>query len=196
MSRIFCSLLLLISLCACKTERTVGEKRQELDPIRKKFAGNYNLERDETGMVKVQSERRSEFEAHVFRGTDKANADKEFKTSAFKGSKEFKTDAFQGNKEFKTKLARDQNQESRWQWPWKNRQNTPRDADKIFDTGDTFPTEALRDGGRVYPTRSAPEVVRRRSYADDSVGNIRPAGDGDGPGPSIRDVRDMLGKDE
>lgn len=187
-------------MAACKTQRTVTTSREEVDPIKRKFAGNFELGRDESGMVRVQSDRRSDFESRAFTGTSTASVGKRveksnFATRAFQGKEFSGAKPFSGSKEFATSQAEEDGQKSRWQMPWQWGGKKAREEDRSYDTGDEVERKVAGDDNRVYSTREEPKTRDRWRYPDEAVQNIRRPSEGEGPGPSIRDVRGFIGKD-
>lgn len=189
----------LTCLTGCKTERTVTVTREEVDPIKRKFAGNFQLGRDERGMVKVQSDRRSDFESRSFHGTSTASIGKQvekpgFGTKAFQGKEFTGGKPFAGSKDFSTSQAREDGQKSRWQLPWSSAGKSAREAGKSYDTGEDIERTASGDSDRVYSTREDPKTRDRWRYPDEALNDIRSPSAGAGPGPTIRDVRGFIGK--
>jgi hypothetical protein len=180
---------------ACKTERTVLETRQELDPIRQKFAGNYQLERDASGMVSVKSERRSSFESKVYSADKTARTGGAYKTGKF-ATKDYQSKDFAGQKSFRTKSAAEGTRKSPWNKFWKNQKSSAREDGKDYDAGDAFPTSGSKENDRSFSTDGEPYSPSRLRYKDSALENIRSPEAGEGSGPSIRDVRGMLGKDD
>lgn len=194
-------LLALMGLVACKTERTVTTTREEVDPIKKKFAGNFNLGRDESGMMRMQSDRRSNFESRSFTGTSTASVGKKvekstFGTKAFQGKEFSGSKPFAGSKDYATSQAREQGQKSRWQMPWNFAGKKAREAEKTYDTGEAIERVTSTDADRVYSTREDPKTRDRWRYPDKAVNDIRSPATGAGPGPTVRDVRGFIGKDD
>ncbi|MFM7182459.1 MAG: hypothetical protein ACKO2G_13480 [Verrucomicrobiales bacterium] len=193
--------LVMVGLVACKTQRTVSTTREEVDPIKKKFAGNFQLGQDEQGMVRVQSDRRSDFESRSFSGTSTASVGKEVKKSTF-GTKAFQGKTFEGSKPFSgskdytTTQAKEQGQKSRLQMPWNFGGKKAREADKDYDTGEAIERVVSTDAERVYSTREDPKTRDRWRYPDEAINDIRSPSSGSGPGPTIRDVRGFIGKDD
>lgn len=197
--RPFLSLVLAVAaaggLGACKTERTVVESKQEMGSILQKFAGNYQIERSADGTATMKSERRSDFESKAFaeNGRD-ARMDKKFQTKGY-NTKEVERKSFAGSKTFATKDAKESGQRSKWQMPWKGVRKSAREADKKYDTGEAYATDMANDADKVFPTRDEPKTLKRWDYPDKALENIRTPGAGEGSGPSIRDVRGLIGKD-
>jgi hypothetical protein len=194
-------LLVLPALVACKTQRTVTTTREEVDPIKKKFAGNFQLRQDEQGMMRVQSDRRSDFESRSFTGTSNASVGKRmekstFGTKAFQGKEFSGSKAFTGSKDYATSQAKEQGQKSRFPMPWKFGGKKARDAEKSYDTGEAIERTVSTDADRVYSTREDPKTRDRWRYPDEAINDIRSPSTGSGPGPSIRDVRGFIGKDD
>lgn len=194
-------LLTLLGLVACKTQRTVTTTREEVDPIKKKFAGNFQLQQDEQGMVRVQSDRRSEFESRSFSGTSTARVGKQMEkstygTKAYQGKEFNGSKAFAGSKDYATSQAREQGQKSRLPMPWNFGSKKAREGDKNYDTGEEIERLTSNDAGRVYATREEPKTRDRWRYPDKAINDIRAPSTGTGPGPSVRDVRGFIGKDD
>jgi hypothetical protein len=194
-------LLALLGLVACKTQRTVTTTREEVDPIKKKFAGNFQLRQDEQGMMRVQSDRRSDFESRNFRGTSTASVGKQmekstFGTKAFQGKAFSGSKAFTGSKDYATSQAKEQGQKSGLPMPWNLAGKKSRDAGRGYDTGEDIERTVSTDADRVYSTREDPKTRDRWRYPDEAVNDIRSPSTGSGPGPTIRDVRGFIGKDD
>lgn len=192
--------LAVFGLAACKTERTVSTTREEVDPIKRKFAGNFELGEDDQGMVRVQSKRRSQFESRSFGDTSTANVGKKvekstYATKAFQEKEYAGSKPFSGSKNFATTQAREEGQKSRWQIPWASRDKKARETGKNYDTGEAIERTASRDADRVYETREEPKTRDRWRYPDEAIHDIRSPSMGSGPGPTIRDVRGFIGKD-
>ena len=201
LARALVLMLALLGLVACKTQRTVTTTREEVDPIKKKFAGNFQLQQDERGMLAVKSDRRSDFESRTFTGTSTAAVGKRMEKSAF-GTKAFQgkefsgSKAFTGSKDYATSQAKEQGQKSRFPMPWKFGGKKARDAGQKYDTGEAIERTVSTDADRVYSTREDPKTRDRWRYPDEAINDIRSPSAGSGPGPSIRDVRGFIGKDD
>ncbi len=140
-----------VVLPACKTERTVIAERKNVDPIREKFAGNFDLVTDENGMTTVKSDKRSSFEAKTFRGGEAQARTKDFKTKDFNGLKEFKAGEAKLRKAFRTQSSRYQGQASTFDQHWKEADLEARETGKTFRTKDTRPRRRKRTAGRSPP---------------------------------------------
>jgi hypothetical protein len=201
LARALLLVLAFAGLVACKTQRTVTTTREEVDPIKQKFAGNFQLRQDEQGMVRVQSDRRSDFESRSFNGTSTANIGKQmekstFGTKAFQGKGFTGAKPFAGIKDYATSQAREQGQESRLRMPWNSGGKKARETGKNYDTGEAIERTTSTDADRVYSTRQDPKTRDRWRYPDEAINDIRPPSSGSGPGPTIRDVRGFIGKDD
>ena len=186
--------MLAAALVACKTERTVISQRKEMDPVLKKFASNFEVVTDDKGNTSVKSDARSQFESKMFReGKAEARTQKDFKTKDFAGLKDFKTNDFKGLKDFKTTESRYNGQASRYDEQWSGADKTARESDKTFATKD-YATKTFRDNEKTYPTRVAPEVRGDNRYHDPALENIRPNRPGEGGNPTVKDIRDLIGK--
>ena len=191
----FAALLAVGMLGACKSERTVTETKQNMGPILQKFAGNYQIERSADGTATMKSDRRSIFESKAFAGNGKdAKLDKKFKTNKF-ATKEFERKSFEGSKSFATKDARESGKKSAMQKSWKDENKDAREADEKYDTGEEYATTSARDADKMYPTRDEPRTLKRWNYPDKALDNIRSPSAGEGSGPTIREVRGLVGKD-
>ena len=182
-----------VVLPACKTERTVIAERKNLDPIREKFAGNFDLATDENGMTTVKSDKRSSFEAKTFRGGETQARTKDFKTKEFNGLKEFKTGEAKLRKTFRTQSSRYQGQASTYDQHWKGADLQARETGKTFKTKG-YSTKTAKEDGRSFPTRVAPDARGDTRFHDPALDNIRQAGPGEGGNPTVKDIRDLIGK--
>ena len=182
-------LVLAVTLVACKTERTVVSQHKEMDPVLKKFASNFEVVTDDKGNTTVKSDARSQFESKMFReGKSEAKTKKDFKTKDFAGLKDYKTGDFKGLKDFKTSESRYSGQASRYDEEWSDADKTARESDK------EFATKTAREDGKSFPTRVAPDVRGDSRYHDPALENIRSAHPGEGGNPTIKDIRDLVGK--
>lgn len=185
-----------MAMASCNSTSTDAvsppSKKTSSDPILQKFAGNFDYEKDADGNMRVQSERRSQFEAKTFNADAKSSGHrKDFRVSDFK-TKDFSTNDYRGVKDFGYKNAREQGQEVAGIGGF-------RDADQRYsgegDTykTDTYKTSEVRDRGETYKTFENSRIKNNRYIKSEPIDNIVQL-ENRQESFSFRDVKEMVGQ--
>lgn len=177
----------VVLLVSCETQRTVVGEETKKDPILDRFTSNYQLVEDETGGMRVASEERSHLEGKTWKNRQGEFGSREFRTSTNRdAAKEFRTHEAKGYGDYATGPAREATRVSRFG-------GAAREAGETYETR-TLPSLAAREQGSEFATGEAREA-RTGAYRGAPVDVIVGGRAGSAGDPSIKEVRELLGKD-
>jgi len=189
----FCSGLIVLASCNSTSSDTssTGKKKGSSDPILQKFAGNFDYEKDADGNMRIQSDRRSQFENKSFNLDAKNHDRKEYRVSDFKTDK-YRTNDFRGVKDFGYKNAREQGQEVAGLGSFRDAGQRYQGEGNAYKT-DTYKTGEFRGSDQTYKTYENSGIKNNRYIQSEPVDNIVQL-ENRQESFSFRDIKKMVGQ--
>ena len=171
---------------------TASKKKTSSDPILQKFAGNFDYQKDADGNMRVQSDRRSQFEDKSFNAdANSSRHRKDYRVSDFK-TKDYRTNDYRGVKDFGYKNAREQGQEVAGIGGFRDADQRYRGESDTYKT-DTYKTGEFRESGETYKTFENSRIKNNRYIKSEPIDNIVQL-ENRQESFSFRDVKEMVGQ--
>lgn len=188
-----CSGLIVLASCnSTSTDTTTARKKKSSsDPILQKFAGNFDYEKDADGNMRVQSNRRSQYEDKSFRADSKSHHRKDYRVSDFK-TDNFRTNQYRGVKDFGHENAREQGQEVAGLGGFRDGDQRYRGESDTYRT-DRYRTSKFRGGDQTYKTYENSQIENNRYIRSEPIDNIVQL-ENRQESFSFRDVKKMVGQ--
>lgn len=189
----FCSGLTVLTACNSTSSDISGVRKNKgsSDPVLQKFAGNFDYEKDADGNMRVQSNRRSQFEQKSFNLDAKSHHRKDYRVSDFK-TDNYRTKDYRGVKDFNYKNAREQGQEVAGIGGYRDADQRYRGESDTYRT-DKYKTGEFRESGQTYKTYENSGIKNNRYNQSEPIDNIVELQDRQKPF-SFRDVKKMVGQ--